>query len=199
VKAGDVPLSRPFQAAAATPDGVAVAIRANNDERAALARANSLAAVESFEADLRVARWGAEGLDVSGVLRARVRQTCVVTLEDFDAAIDTPIHVRFAPPVRPATPAHGARDGRARAKASFDDEEDGGSAQIVDLDADAPDELVGGAVDLGAVAAEFLTLNLDPYPRRPGVAFVEPEPAEARESPFATLARKLAPKGGKAD
>jgi len=194
--ANELPLSRLFQAAAASPGGVAVEIRATDSEREALARANGLAAMQNFEADLRVARWGAEGLDVSGVLRARVRQTCIVTLEEFDAAIDAPVHVRFAPPAVLTKP---SRDSRAHAKASIGDEKDGGSAQIVDLDEDAPDELVGGTVDLGAVAAEFLTLNLDPYPRRPGAAFREPEPANVQESPFATLARKLAPKAGEAD
>ena len=34
-----------------------------------------------------------------------------------------------------------------------------------------PDEIVNGKIDLGAVAAEFLALGLDPYPRKPGVDF----------------------------
>ena len=33
---------------------------------------------------------------------------------------------------------------------------------------DSPEPLVGGAVDLGAVATEFLVLGIDPYPRKPG-------------------------------
>ena len=38
-------------------------------------------------------------------------------------------------------------------------------------------------------ASEHLTLGLDPYPRKPGVAFAEPAPlgADADASPFAAL------------
>ena len=39
---------------------------------------------------------------------------------------------------------------------------------------DAPDPIVDGKIDLGALAAEFLALGLDPYPRKPGVAFAPP-------------------------
>ena len=48
-------------------------------------------------------------------------------------------------------------------------------------------------IDLGALAAEFLILNLDVYPRKPGVSF---EAAEVsgdtlqRNSPFAVLHRR---------
>ena len=34
---------------------------------------------------------------------------------------------------------------------------------------DAPDPIVDGKIDLGALAAEFMILGLDPYPRKPGV------------------------------
>ena len=59
---------------------------------------------------------------------------------------------------------------------------------------DPPDLIVNGLFDLGALAAEFLALALDPYPRKPGVSFVETAPeAEGPESvsPFAAL-RKIA-------
>ena len=41
-------------------------------------------------------------------------------------------------------------------------------------DEDRPDPVVDGKIDLGAVAAEFFALGLDPYPRKPGVEFVAP-------------------------
>ena len=53
---------------------------------------------------------------------------------------------------------------------------------------DPPDPIVDGKIDLGALAAEFLALGLDPYPRKPGVAFDPPEPQGGRDSPFAALA-----------
>jgi hypothetical protein len=55
---------------------------------------------------------------------------------------------------------------------------------------DPPDSIIHGQIDLGALAAEFLALNLDLYPRKPGVTFenmyVGGE-ASGTDSPFAGL------------
>ena len=61
-------------------------------------------------------------------------------------------------------------------------------------DVDAPDPIVDGKIDLGALAAEFMVLGLDPYPRKPGAEFVPPATAP-KETPFTVRrARKLAPR-----
>ena len=56
---------------------------------------------------------------------------------------------------------------------------------------DPPDVIVEGRIDLGLLTAEALSLSLDPYPKKAGVAFEAPdEPAaDPEESPFAVLAR----------
>ena len=54
--------------------------------------------------------------------------------------------------------------------------------------ADETEPLIGGLVDLGALAIEFLILGLDPYPRRPGAVFQPPPAAKPDETPFAALA-----------
>ena len=57
-------------------------------------------------------------------------------------------------------------------------------------DEDEPDPIIEGKIDLGALAAEFFALGLDPYPRKPGASFelnAKPEPAD---SPFAVLAKR---------
>jgi hypothetical protein len=48
--------------------------------------------------------------------------------------------------------------------------------------------LIGDRVDLGAIAVEFLILGIDPYPRKPGVAFEPPAAEDESEHPFAALA-----------
>ena len=53
-----------------------------------------------------------------------------------------------------------------------------------------PDPIIEGRIDLGALAAEFLALGLDPYPRKPGVDFAAPADASAPASPFAVLGRR---------
>lgn len=173
-------LSRPLTAAEVPPEGLEIEIVASEAERAALADMNSLPAVFSFAAALRVRRWRGDGLEVTGELRASLRQTCVATLEDFDSEIVEPIDLRFAAPPREA-PRPRSRRGQTE-------------PEPIELDAmgeDPPDPLVGGMVDLGSMLSEFLTLALDPYPRKPGAAFVEPAPEQASDavSPFARLRR----------
>jgi len=48
---------------------------------------------------------------------------------------------------------------------------------------------VGGVVDLGALATEFLILGLDPYPRKPGAVFEPPQDANRDQGPLAALGR----------
>ena len=102
--------------------------------------------------------------NVAGHLHARVTQSCVVSLEPFETIVDAEIDVDFAEAGSPAAEAHGAED--------------------------PPDLIADGKIDLGALAAEFLILNLDVYPRKPGVAFdaadVCREPKD-EISPFAVL------------
>jgi len=111
---------------------------------------------------------------VTGEVHAEITQVCVVSLEPFAASVDEPVDVRFVP-VEVAERARRARE---------DD------AEIVEVGGeDPPDPIVDGKIDLGALAAEFFALGLDPYPRKPGVAFDPPQDAQGgEESPFAALA-----------
>jgi hypothetical protein len=169
--------SRPLALSDVPAEGLDMTIAASEGERAALAAHNGLPAIESLEARIRARRWRRDGLEITGELRARLRQTCVVTLEDFDCDVVEPIDMRFAPPKDAPAP-------RSRRR-----EEETAPETMDMLGEDPPDELVGGRIDLGAVASEFLTLALDLYPRKPGAAFVEPAPEEpaAPVSPFARL------------
>ena len=76
-----LPFSRPLQAAAVPPEGLDIAIDANDQECAALALENDLRALSGLEASFRIVRSGKDGLEVSGAVRAKIRQTCVVSLE----------------------------------------------------------------------------------------------------------------------
>jgi hypothetical protein len=174
---GAAQLSRPLTVAEVPAEGLEVEIVATEAERAALARLNEIPAVLSLAARLRVRRWRGDGLDVTGELKARVRQTCVVSLEDFDSDLDATVEVRFAPPAEAPRPRGRGREAEPA---------------IVDHEAlgdDPPDPLIGGAVDLGSVVSEHLTLALDPYPRKPGAQFVEPAAEDGVVSPFAQLRR----------
>jgi len=166
--------NRTVRVEAVPKDGLTRTIEADPAERAALAELNRLPGVAKLTATFVLRRDGRGGVRVSGAVHAEFTQTCVVSLEPFEATLDEPVDVRFAPP---------AEEGAARRAAS------GAPAETVLLDAeDAPDPIVDGRVDLGALAAEFMALGLDPYPRKPGVAFAPPAEAATPESPFEALA-----------
>jgi hypothetical protein len=130
-------------------------------------------------ASFDVTRRGA-GLRVLGRVKARVGQTCVVTLEPIENAVDEEVDLLFssdAPVVPDADAGHHQTIGHR----SDEDE--------------PPEPLVGGAIDLGAIAAEFLMLGIDPYPRKPGAEFAAPARDTEAEHPFAALAALKKPTG----
>ncbi|HEY8123846.1 MAG TPA: DUF177 domain-containing protein [Methylocystis sp.] len=169
------PLSRRLALSEVPTEGLDIDIQATPVECDALAQHNALPAVHSLQVELRARRRRGDGLEIEGVLRARLRQTCVTTLEEFDSEIVEPIHMRFAPPLDDAPRSRGRQE----------------ESTEITLDEDPPDPLIGGGVDLGVVASEFFTLALDPYPRKPGANFVEPQPGDDAPavSPFAALGR----------
>ncbi len=162
----ETPFSQMVTVASLPADGLDLELIPSEAQRAALARHAGLLGLPRFEARLHVAQEGAAGAHVTGTLAAEVRQTCVVTLDPFETAIREAIDVHFAP------------EGTGTAAAEEADEEH-----------DPPDEIVDGAIDVGALVVEFLTLGIDPYPRKPGAVFEPPAEDPAAASPFSALAR----------
>jgi uncharacterized metal-binding protein YceD (DUF177 family) len=147
---------------------------ADEHVRAGLAALAGVAEMPRLEAFLDVVRHGS-GLRVTGRVSATVEQTCVITLEPVENEVDEPIDVIFAPPSGDSFPhdlAVAGVDSDDRFEAS-----------------DQPEVLSDGTADLGAVAAEFLLLGIDPYPRKPGAEFTPPAEQSGAASPFAVLAR----------
>lgn len=159
---------RPVTVAEVPRTGKPFAVATSEAERAAVADLLGLPAIAALSASLDVEPFGADGLSVSGEVHAHVTEICVVTSEPFDSDIVAPVEVRFSP------------DG-VDWDAAVDLED------LIDPDAeDPPDRLKDGRIDLGAIVTEFLALALDPYPRKPGVAF-EPGEPDPGDNPFAAL------------
>jgi uncharacterized metal-binding protein YceD (DUF177 family) len=162
--------------------GVPVAIRdvsetgrhvnmiADDSIRAAIAKAAGLRSIASLEAHFDVTRHGRDGLRVVGNVMATVEQTCVVTLDPVENAVDERVDLIFAPDPAPLIVADDA-------------------GPKVDMATDnTPEPLVNGTVDLGAIATEFLILGLDPYPRKPDAVFEPQKSGDDTGHPFAALA-----------
>jgi uncharacterized metal-binding protein YceD (DUF177 family) len=148
----------------------------------AVADVGGLRAVLSVNASLDVTPMRGGRFHVTGQVRARIGQTCVVTLEEIETDIDEPIDLIFAPP------------DQIPEMAALVDE-----AEETDEDTpDPPEPIENGIIDLGRLATDALYLAVDPYPRKPDVVF-EPlvEAPDPEDHPFAALkALQVAPKKG---
>jgi Large ribosomal RNA subunit accumulation protein YceD len=166
------PLTRVVRVDALPREGESVTIEASPAEREALASLLGLPAIAALTATLRLEPAGSGGARVTGAVHGELTQTCVVSLEPFEAIVDEDVDVRFAP----------EEEGSARGAAR---------ETLVSLaDEDGPDPVIDGKIDLGALTAEFFALGLDPYPRKPGVEFVAPPEEPPPDSPFAALAAR---------
>jgi len=168
----EAPWSFPIIVAQVPESGLHQALDTTAAQRDRLAAAAGVNAVPLAEASFDVVPAADGRVHVTGRVRARVAQTCVVTLDPVENEVDEPIDVVFAPPSQiPAT-------------VKSVQKEEGEDAEIPE----PPEPIVGGAIDLGRVATEFLILGIDPYPRKPGAVFVAPEtPTDPEEHPFAAL------------
>ncbi len=165
------PFSRMIRVDTLPKDGETLMIEANPSEREALAAFLKLPSIQRLSATLMVKRAAKGGARVIGMVQGELTQTCVVTLEPFPAAVEEEIDVRFAP-------SHDENDRRRPAE----------PLETVSMaDDDEPDPIVDGKFDLGALAAEFFALGLDPYPRKPGAEFEPPAEPETEATPFAVL------------
>ena len=154
-------------------------LEANQATRDAVADVGGLRAVLSVQASFDVTPKSGGRFHVAGHVRARVGQTCVVTLEEMESEIDEPIDLIFAPPEQ------------IPQMADLVDE-----AEQSEDTPDPPEPIENGIIDLGRLATDALYLGVDPYPRKPDAVF-EPlvEAADPEDHPFAALkALKVAPK-----
>src|SRR6478609_6397605 len=155
-------------------------IEADAGTRLAMAELAGLREILIAHASLDVTPKGGGRFHVAGNVRARVGQTCVVTLDPIENEIDEPIDLIFAPPEQIPELSDLVDD------AAEDNAET----------PDPPEPIVNGTIDLGRLATDALLLGIDPYPRKPN-AVVEHEvtPPDPEDHPFAALkALKAQPK-----
>jgi uncharacterized metal-binding protein YceD (DUF177 family) len=146
---------------------------ADESARAALAKRFGLQSIAHLSGDFKL-RHERRGIVAATLLmRARVTQTCVVSLVPFDAEITEDTALRFVP---------------AQTVPEGEEEE-----ELTPESLEGPDEIpyAGDIIDLGAALAEQLALALEPYPRKPG-AELPSEATDDSTNPFAALAGKFA-------
>ena len=163
------PFTRILDPASLRPD-LSLTVTANEDERAAIAAFLDLLGLDALSADLTAHRSPKGEIRIDGQIRAALSQRCVVSLEPVPQSLEEEVHLRFVP----------ADEGRGEASAE----------EVISAEGeDPPDPYPPSGIDVGAVIVEQLALNLDPYPRAPGVKLEEQmEVQEDKpDSPFAVL------------
>ena len=147
-------------------------IEADRATRAAMAEAAGLREILSASASLDVTPESGGRVHVTGHVRARIGQTCVVTLDPIENELDEPIDLIFAPP------------DQIPELSDLVDE----AAESETAIPDPPEPIINGMIDLGRLATDALFLAVDPYPRRPDAVFEPPvEAADPMDHPFAAL------------
>jgi uncharacterized metal-binding protein YceD (DUF177 family) len=160
-------------AVAQIPDtGLHREIEADQTMRDAVADVGGLREVLSAKASFDVTPLSGGRFHVSGHVRARIGQTCVVTLDPMESEIDEAIDLIFAPPEQ------------IPQMAALVDESERSDGETPD----PPEPIENGMIDLGRLATDALYLAVDPYPRKPDAVF-KPlvEAADPEDHPFAAL------------
>ncbi len=152
-------LSRPITVARISSVPLEVTVTATEKECRPLAARMALPAIGSLECRFLLRRDG-NAVVAEGHLQARVMQVCVVSLDEFETAVEEKFVVRFVPA--------------------------GTEAEAIDPEAEDEITYEGETIDLGEAAAQQLALALEPYPRKPGATLEAERLAPA--TPFAALA-----------
>lgn len=168
----DDPWSIPIAVLQIPDTGLHRDLQADPATRAAIAEVGDLREVLSATASFDITPASGGRFHVAGHVRARIGQTCVVTLDPIESDIDEPIDLIFAPPEQ------------IPVLADLVDEAADSDSEIPD----PPEPIENGFIDLGRLATDALLLAIDPYPRKPDAVFepvvTAPDP---EDHPFAAL------------
>lgn len=143
---------------------------ASKQECAALAKRFDVRELSDLKAELSIRR--VEGGDVvrlEGRFSADVVQTCVVSLQDVHGQVKGHFETYFS-------------EEKPKGKDDLD--------LFLEDDDSAPEVIRRGNIDLGEVVSQYLALELDPYPRAPGVSLaaqLAEVGTEVKNNPFRVL------------
>lgn len=154
-----------------TPDKVRVeTVEATEEECAALAKRFDIRELSNFKARISIRRvLGGTTVKVNGEVEADVVQACVISLQDVHGHIKAKFETYFS---------EEAREYEDDTEFSAEDDEN------------APEMVINGMIDLGEVASQYLALEIDPYPRAPGVSLaaqMTEAGEEGKNNPFRVL------------
>lgn len=171
---GPDPWRSPVIVAQIPDTGLHREIEASAAERQVMAEVAGVREILSANASFDVVPKSGGRVQVTGLVRARVGQTCVVSLDPIENEIEEEVDLTFAPEAEARRLSDLIEEGQ-------DDEE---PPEVID----PPEAIINGIIDLGRLATDALFLAIDPYPRKPGVVFeAEVVALDPSDHPFAAL------------
>ncbi|HIC29242.1 MAG TPA: DUF177 domain-containing protein [Rhodospirillales bacterium] len=158
----EIEFSRPISPEGIGEKGKTMSIQADRGECDRLAERLGLNRLESLSAEIDLApQKKGRIIHLKGSFQADIQQTCVVTLEPIETRIEASIERLYD------TTLLTLGDGE-----KINDDKDIGA----DIDAendDPPEPLMEGQIDIGEAISEQLALEINPFPRKPGISFVD--------------------------
>lgn len=146
--------------------GQALSIEPTEAERTRLIRRLGLLALDDCQANLKLSLNDGHIIHVKGVVTAKARQSCVMTLETVETAVREEFEAWYADPQQVVSLNKARRDQKIRK----------GHVEIPLADErEDPEPIVGGKIDVGELVTQYLSLGIDPYPRAPGVELPDGE------------------------
>lgn len=163
-----------------------ISLAPEKDEKDKIAERLDLKALEDLEVNLSLQRVGGGNIvKVEGVLNADVIQQCVVSLEPVKKTVQKEFDAYYTNPEE-AVPFSSASK-----KLKMRDEHD--EVPMMDEWED-PEWMDDGAIDLGELVVQHLSLGLEDFPKKEGQHFEEGDeaemlrqPSDTRRNPFAAL------------
>ncbi len=159
---------------------------ADERQRTDIARRLAINSIEYAKASITIQRAGGGIFHAMGTIDADVTQACVTTQAPVQGHIEDEFEGWFGDKTSNAVSFAKARSEREAKKGHIE-------AEILEESAD-PEPIIGGKIDIGELATQYLSLALDPYPRAEGAGsefLIEPpadkEGAQIRKSPFEAL------------
>lgn len=173
VKSEDVPVN-----------GRSIEISPNENEKKALAKRFDILSLDDLKAKVSLTRENAHIIHVKGTLEAKVKQACVITLEPVESDITDEFEAWYADESQAVSFKRAQHEAQSK-------------KELLDMpmleESEDPEPMTNGAVDVGDLVAQYLSLAIPPFPTKEGFSYsVEVEaPKEAKNpmklNPFAAL------------
>jgi uncharacterized metal-binding protein YceD (DUF177 family) len=163
-------------------------IEANEEQRKNVSVRANIPAISALNADLTIEReqFG-RVVHVAGRFNATITLLCSITAEKFEFEIEEPVEGWFAD--KESTVSF------MRAVKERDGQQVKGGVEVeVTSEAEDPEDMINGQIDLGELVVQHLILAIPPYPRKDGVehdlgdeAVMPSAESPLRKNPFEAL------------